>query len=78
MAKVQHSYNLSDRLIRAIMDMRVVGSHNDDVEELISSGADVNQLHGMLLPLHCACIVRDVYCLRMLLERGAEVMKDSS
>ena len=37
------------------------------------SGADVNRLHGTLLPLHCACMVSDSYILRLLLQKGARV-----
>ncbi len=40
---------------------------------VIFQGADVNQIHGTLLPLHCACMVGDSYSLDLLLQRGAEV-----
>ncbi|KAK3599024.1 hypothetical protein CHS0354_012506 [Potamilus streckersoni] len=72
MENEQHSYQLSDRLIRAISNWQAFSSPDeDDVEELISKGADVNRLHGTLLPLHCACMVSDSYCLRLLLQKGA-------
>lgn len=38
-----------------------------------SQGADVNRMHGTLKPLHCACMVADVDCVELLLEKGAEV-----
>ena len=37
------------------------------------TGADVNRLHGTLLPLHCACMVSDSLILRLLLRKGAKV-----
>lgn len=41
--------------------------------DLFSQGADVNRMHGTLKPLHCACMVADVDCVELLLEKGAEV-----
>ena len=75
MESVQQSYEMSDRLIRAISNWRAFGhpSADDNIEHLIKSGADVNQPHGTLLPLHCACMVSDTYCLKTLLENGARV-----
>lgn len=40
---------------------------------LFLTGADVNRLHGTLLPLHCACMVSDSYIVRLLLRKGAKV-----
>lgn len=71
MENAQSSYMLSDRLIRAISNWRVSPGPEDDVENLIEKGADVNRLHGTLLPLHCACMVSDSYILRLLLQKGA-------
>ena len=45
----------------------------DNIEQLIDAGADVNQIHGTLLPLHCAAMVGDCDALLLLLDRGAEV-----
>jgi ankyrin repeat protein len=73
MSKVQDKYNMSERLIRAISNWQVIAGVDDDVEELLEAGAEVNQSHGTLLPLHCACMVSDVYCLRLLIEKGADV-----
>ncbi|XP_076452460.1 ankyrin repeat and SOCS box protein 8-like [Babylonia areolata] len=73
MESAQTSYELSDRLIRAISDLRTFSVVDDDIEQLIDAGADVNRLHGTLLPLHCACMVSDVYCLQLLIEKGAQV-----
>lgn len=73
MESEQTNYELSDRLIRAISNLRTFSTVNDDIEQLIESGADVNRLHGTLLPLQCACMVSDPYCLQYLLERGALV-----
>lgn len=33
----------------------------------------MNRMHGTLKPLHCACMVADVDCVELLLEKGAEV-----
>ncbi|KAK6166267.1 hypothetical protein SNE40_023005 [Patella caerulea] len=73
MENLQQRYNLSDRLIRAISNWRTFSNSNDDIEQLIELGADVNRLHGTLLPLHCACMASDNYCLRLLLQKGARV-----
>ncbi len=73
MSNIQQSYNLSDRLIRAISDWHTVAGDNDDIEALLDEGADVNRQHGTLLPLHTACMVSDSYCLQLLVERGAQV-----
>ena len=73
MESAQTNYELSDRLIRAISNLRTFSTVNDDIEQLLESGADVNRLHGTLLPLQCACMVSDAYCLQLLLEKGALV-----
>ena len=73
MAGIQQSYDLSDRLIRAISNWQTPTNRADDVELVLAEGADVNQPHGTLLPLHTASMVGDVYCMSLLLERGAEV-----
>lgn len=75
MESMQQSYEMSDRLIRAISNWKAFDhpSTDDDIEHLIKSGADVNQPHGTLLPLHCACMVSDTYCLKTLLENGARI-----
>ena len=73
MESAQTNYELSDRLIRAISNLRTFSTVNDDIEQLLESGADVNRLHGTLLPLQCACMVSDAYCLQLLLEKGAMV-----
>ncbi|KAL5006120.1 hypothetical protein ScPMuIL_017278 [Solemya velum] len=76
MANVQSSYELSERLIQAISHWHTfAGTEDDDVEELIRAGADVNKLHGTLLPLHCACMVSDGDSLQLLLQNGARVNK---
>ena len=72
MSNIQHSYELSDRLIRAISNWGTL-SGQDDVETLLEQGVDVNRQHGTLLPLHVACMVGDSYSLRLLLDRGARV-----
>ncbi|CAG2197447.1 ASB8 [Mytilus edulis] len=38
-----------------------------DIEDLIDAGADVNRLHGTLLPLHCACMVSDNETLKLMM-----------
>ena len=73
MERAQNIYELSDRLIKAISGWHTYPSPNDDVEDLINLGADVNRLHGTFLPLHCACMVSDLECIELLLERGARV-----
>ena len=73
MSNLQQSHDLSERLIRAISDWRTLTGFDDEVEQLLDDGADINRLHGTLLPLHCACMVADSYCLRLLLQKGAEV-----
>ncbi|CAI9738498.1 repeat and SOCS box 8-like [Octopus vulgaris] len=74
METVQRSYEMSERLIRAISNWNLVDQpFDDDIEELINNGADVNQPHGSLLPLHCTCMVSDAECLQLLLQNGARV-----
>lgn len=74
MENVQNSYDLSDRLIRAINNWQAFSvADEDDIEDLIDKGADVNRLHGTLLPLHCSCMVSDSYTLRLLIQKGAKV-----
>ena len=73
MSNLQQSHDLSERLIRAISDWRTLTGFDDEVEQLLEDGADINRLHGTLLPLHCACMVADSYCLQLLLRKGAEV-----
>lgn len=73
MESAQATYDLSERLIRAISNLRTFSGMNDDIEQLIEAGADVNRLHGTLLPLHCACMVSDVYCLQLLVQKGARI-----
>lgn len=69
---VQQSYDLSDRLIRSISRWQL-DDGNDSVEDLLAQGADVNKLHGTLLPLHCACMTGDAEVVEMLLQHGAQV-----
>uniref|UniRef100_T1IPH1 SOCS box domain-containing protein n=1 Tax=Strigamia maritima TaxID=126957 RepID=T1IPH1_STRMM len=69
--KTQHSYTLSERLLRAIQFTS--DQSGEDLEDLINQGAAVNQLHGTLLPLHCACMANDVRALKILLDRGAHI-----
>ena len=76
MAQVQQSYELSERLIRAISNWQDFANVEDDVDELIEAGADVNQVHGTLLPLHCACMVQDTYSVNLLIQKGAQVRKE--
>ena len=74
MANAQSSYQLSDRLIRAISHWQTsLTGNEDDIEALLDAGADVNRLHGTLLPLHCACMVGDSDCAELLIQRGAQV-----
>ncbi len=75
MAKLQNSYDLSERLVRSITNWQTTVQQAEDVEDLIEMGADVNQVHGMLLPLHCACMVADVDTAQLLLDRGARVRR---
>ena len=72
---VQQSYDLSDRLIRAISHWQLADHGDDDVARLLEQGADVNKLHGTLLPLHCACMTGDAVVVDMLLQHGAQVPK---
>ena len=71
---VQQSYDLSDRLIRAISRWQI-RDEDDEVDELLERGADVNKLHGTLLPLHCACMTGDVQVVELLLQHNAQVSK---
>ncbi|XP_005291955.2 ankyrin repeat and SOCS box protein 8 isoform X1 [Chrysemys picta bellii] len=71
MQSIQSKYSLSERLIRTITAIR--SFPHDNVEDLISRGADVNCMHGILKPLHCACMVADADCVELLLQKGAEV-----
>ncbi|KAK3104194.1 hypothetical protein FSP39_025172 [Pinctada imbricata] len=73
MEQAQNVYELSDRLIKAISGWPPYPSPEDDIEDLINLGADVNRLHGTFLPLHCACMVSDAECIELLLEKGARV-----
>ena len=73
MESEQNLYALSERLIRAISNWHHCVPTVDDIEDLIEAGADVNRLHGTLLPLHCACMVSDSDTLKLLLEKGAKV-----
>jgi len=76
MEKVQSSYTLSERLLRAISRSTNTWTYPcDDVQDLISQGVDVNQAHGSLLPLHCASVVGDARAVKLLLEGGAQVDK---
>ncbi|XP_053706439.1 cyclic AMP-dependent transcription factor ATF-7-like isoform X1 [Synchiropus splendidus] len=70
MQSIQSRYSLSERLIRTIAAIR--SFPQDNVEDLIRKGADVNRMHGTLKPLHCACMVADADCVELLLEKGAE------
>ncbi|GFR69863.1 ankyrin repeat and SOCS box protein 8-like [Elysia marginata] len=72
MEKAQERHRLSDRLIRAISHWQLSDS-DDDIEGLIQAGADINRIHGTLLPLHCACMVGDRDVLQLLLRKGATV-----
>lgn len=72
MEKAQERHRLSDRLIRAISHWQLTDS-DDDIEGLITAGADVNRIHGTLLPLHCSCMVGDRQILKLLLSKGAKV-----
>ena len=71
METAQQHYRLSERLIRAVSDWRL--NAHDTVLDLINKGADVNQAHGTLLPLHCACMVSDNEMVQLLLRKGAKV-----
>ncbi|XP_064458341.1 ankyrin repeat and SOCS box protein 8-like [Ornithodoros turicata] len=74
MENVQRSYTLSERLLRAIGIGNGGTRHEqEDVEDLIRQGADVNQSHGTFLPLHCACMVGDASNVSILLKWGASV-----
>ncbi|KAH9360160.1 ankyrin repeat and SOCS box protein 8-like isoform X4 [Haemaphysalis longicornis] len=70
MEHVQRSYTLSERLLRAI---GVGGTRQEDIEQLIRQGANVNQAHGTFLPLHCACMMGDASSVAVLLKWGADV-----
>lgn len=67
----QHSFNLSERLIRVITGWNV--NPKDTVEEILREGVDVNHVHGLCLPLHCACSVGNPGIVELLLAYGAEV-----
>lgn len=73
MESEQESYNLSERLIRAISHWQTLTCRDEDIEVLIDQGADVNRIHGTLLPLHCASMVSDCVAVRLLLQKGAKV-----
>uniref|UniRef100_A0A915L381 Uncharacterized protein n=1 Tax=Romanomermis culicivorax TaxID=13658 RepID=A0A915L381_ROMCU len=80
--RIQKSFSLSERLIRVIRrstpqmtpftllgDGRFI---SDTIENLIAEGVDVNCSSGDLLPLHCACHVGDILCVKILLRNGAK------
>ncbi|CAH1788628.1 unnamed protein product [Owenia fusiformis] len=73
MAKTQETYHLSERLIRTISDWQSLTDSGDKIEDLLEAGADVNHCHGTLLPLGCASMVSDAYCVELLIENGANV-----
>ncbi|XP_062581283.1 ankyrin repeat and SOCS box protein 8-like [Saccostrea cucullata] len=75
MEKTQTMLDLSERLIRSISSWHSYGVYEDSesIEELINLGADVNHLHGTVLPLHCACMVSDVESLLILIRNGANI-----
>lgn len=77
MESEQNLYALSERLIRAISNWHLCVPSADDIEDLIEQGADVNRLHGTLLPLHCACMVSDSDTVRLLIDRGARVSTET-
>lgn len=72
MENVQRSYTLSERLLRAI-GHGGTRREQEDIEELIQLGADVNLAHGTFLPLHCACMVGDANSVSILIKWGADV-----
>ncbi|XP_033629614.1 ankyrin repeat and SOCS box protein 8-like [Asterias rubens] len=67
----QNRYALSERLIRAISGWTI--HTQESIEGLIAEGVDINQAHGTLLPLHCACMAGDSECIKLLIQNGAEV-----
>ncbi|XP_074659505.1 ankyrin repeat and SOCS box protein 8-like [Tubulanus polymorphus] len=73
MSRTQENHNLSERLIRSISNWETFTGGNDDVEYLLELGADVNCTHGMLMPLHCACMVCEIETAKLLIARGANV-----
>lgn len=69
---VRSKQSLTERLIRTIG----LGPHTPSphrLRELIRRGADVNGTQGTLKPLHCACMVADPRCVKLLLDHGALV-----
>lgn len=78
MENVQRSYTLSERLLRAIGIGHGGGTRREqeDIEDLIRQGADVNLAHGTFLPLHCACMVGDANSVSILIKWGADVSGD--
>ncbi|XP_035827012.1 ankyrin repeat and SOCS box protein 8 [Aplysia californica] len=72
MEATQDSYRLSDRLIRAVSKWGF-DQGDEDITQLIEAGAEVNRLHGTLLPLHCACMVADSDVTELLINKGARV-----
>lgn len=77
MENVQRSYTLSERLLRAIGIGHGGGTRREqeDIEDLIRQGADVNLAHGTFLPLHCACMVGDANSVSILIKWGADVSR---
>lgn len=75
MEKTQNGHDLSDRLIRSICSWHSYGVYeeSEDIDDLIDMGADVNRMHGTILPLHCTCMVSDEENLLTLIKRGARV-----
>lgn len=75
MEKTQNGHDLSDRLIRSICSWHSYGVYeeSEDIDDLIDMGADVNRMHGTILPLHCTCMVSDEESLLTLIKRGARV-----
>lgn len=75
MEKTQNGHDLSDRLIRSICSWHSYGVYDEseDIDDLIDMGADVNRMHGTILPLHCTCMVSDEESLLTLIKRGARV-----
>lgn len=71
LSRMQQSHTLLDHLIRTISNWDIFPQ--EEVSNLLAAGAEVNRIHGTLLPLHCAAMMGHSECVQLLLNHGAQV-----
>jgi ankyrin repeat protein len=78
MENVQNSYARCENLLTAISHCSETNNKNsqeisenlEQIRQILWQGVDVNQRHGNLLPLHCACIAGNSSVIKLLLDNG--------